>query len=228
MPTARVGAVDADVAAVALADDVAASRHHRAQHGPPHTVGVLDLELAALARQRSRRGRVGGAAASRRQRGVGLGPAPEHAHLVRPWRRRRRGAQRSQQLGVLGFVGLVAGVRIEQAGELREVDRGRIRQAADDLAGKVALHLLRLELVHELLQQLARRGSAGAAHADRREHEAVAVGDDHVLAHVARDEVLELLAHRRNQRAVRADLVGVRQRRLRSGGRSAIAALGAA
>ena len=62
-----------------------------------------------------------------------------------------------------------------------------------------------------------------AADADRREEEAVALGDRQVQAHVAGDEVLELVADRVDQRTVGAEVLGARQRRLARG--DALAAL---
>ena len=165
----------------------------------------------------------------RARAGVELDPAAEHAHPVAGQRRRAGlGAQGLEQLAVLAALGLflgdAGGVGIEQAGELREVDRRRVRQAADHLAGEVALDLLRLELAHELLQQVPRLLGRFAADADRGEEEAVALGDRQVQAHVAGDEVLELVADRVDQRPIGAEVLGARQRRLARG--DALAALG--
>ena len=79
-------------------------------------------------------------------------------------RRRRVAAQRDQQLAVFAVVVRRRGVGVEQPGELRQVDRRRVRQPADHLAREVALDLLGLELAHELLRAARaprrRRGSA--------------------------------------------------------------------
>ena len=102
---------------------------------------------------------------------------------------------------------------IGQAGELREVDDRGVRQPADHFAREVALDLLGPELAHELLQPLAGRGAGRRAHADRREHEAVPVGDDDVQANVAGDESLELLADGADQWRVGTERVGAGERR---------------
>ena len=110
----------------------------------------------------------------------------------------------------------LAGFEVREAGELREVDHRRVRQPADHLAREVALDLLGPELVHELLQQLARLGAARRAHADRRQQEAIALGDDDMQAHMAGDEVLELVAHGADQRRVDAE-VGAGTKRIGAG-----------
>jgi hypothetical protein len=152
-----------------------------------------------------RRARAGAAEARGR---VGLAPAADHAHLVRTRdRQRRRRAQRGEQLAVLAVVaGPLAVLEVGEPGELREIDHRRVRQPADHLAREIALDLLGPELVHELLQQLARFGAARRAHADRGEQEAIALGDDDVQADVAGDEVLELVAHGADQRRVDAEV----------------------
>jgi len=153
------------------------------QHHPAAAAAVLDVELAALTRER----RAGHRAGRRRRRGhdrarrrVELDPAAEHAHPVARQRGDGRlGAQRLEQLAVLAalglFLGNARGVGVEQAGKLGQVDRRRVRQAADHFAGEVALHLLRLELAHELLQQSPGLLGRLAADADRGEKEAVAL-----------------------------------------------------
>ena len=79
---------------------------------------------------------------------------------------------------------------------MREVDRARVRQPADDLLGDVGLDLPGLELPHESLQKLALFVARVALDFDRGEQIAIMLGDREVHAHVARDELLELLANR--------------------------------
>ena len=113
---AGVGAVDAEVGALVLADDVAPAGHDRVQHGAARAGAVLDLELAARGRRAASSACRGGARAPARRRragGVGLAPAADHAHLVRARdRQRRRRPQRGEQLAVLVVVaGRVAASR---------------------------------------------------------------------------------------------------------------------
>ena len=216
MAPAGVAAVDANVAALVLADDVATSGHDRLQHHAAPAVGVFDVELAAQTGERRRQRRVDRGRGDRiGTRRIELGPTADDADLIRPhtarWRRR---AQRFDQLGVVVlFVGVVvARACIEEPGALREVDRRRGRQPTDDFACEVALDLLWLELAHELLQQRTRVAALRAIDADRGQHEAVVIGDRQMQSHMAHDEVLELVADRGDQRCVGPEVLGFGQR----------------
>ena len=217
MSAAGIGGVDADVAALPLADHEAAPRHHRLQDDAAPAVGVFEVELAALAGHR-RQGCGAGRGAGRRRRGrprcVELGPAADQADLKGAQRNRGwRAAQGLQQFAVFAAFLRIAGrvVGSHQAGELRQVDGRGIRQPSDDFTRQVALDLFGFELVHEFFEPLARLAGVAAMHVDRGQQEAVAFGDRQVQAHMAGDEMLEFVADGADQAGVGAQVFGLGQ-----------------
>jgi hypothetical protein len=174
-------------------------------------VRVVDLHLERASRER--RARNGGArplVASSGSIHVELRPAPFETDLERLRAGPRFGAAKlGQQLAIRFVWGTVACLRrggVEPA-EVREIDRARVRQPPDDFLLDVRLDLLRLELAHEVPQEIA-LGVAFALDLDRRQQITVALGDGEVHADVARDELLELLADRGDEWRVGAEMLG--------------------
>ena len=214
MSSTGVFAVDDDVATLAIADNITASRDCGLQAEVTAADGVIDFHVQrSSCERRARSIESAPLVPGRSRRHLELRPATLQAHLIRALTGARLGAAKLGQQFAIGVfrLGTLAARRRIESPEVRQVDRARVGQPTDHLLRQIALDLLGLELAHESLQQLARFVPVDALDFDRAEQIAIVLGDRQVHAHVACDEVLELLAHRRDQRRISAQMLGIGQ-----------------